>query len=62
MPPETRVETSPKRIRVLLGGEWVADSTDAKLIWEKPYYPTYNEEVDVYVDEVLQERPRTKFS
>jgi uncharacterized protein (DUF427 family) len=41
MPPETRVETSPKRIRVLLGGEWVADSTDAKLVWEKPYYPTY---------------------
>ena len=36
-----RVEDSPKRIRVLLGGEWIADSQNVKLVWEKPYYPTY---------------------
>lgn len=41
MPAETRVETSPKRVRVLLGGAWIADSTAVKLVWEKPYYPTY---------------------
>ncbi|MDX1658721.1 MAG: DUF427 domain-containing protein [Nitriliruptorales bacterium] len=36
-----RVEATGKRVRVLFGGEYVADSTDAKLVWEKPYYPTY---------------------
>jgi uncharacterized protein (DUF427 family) len=36
-----RVERSRKRIRVLLGGELVADTTHALLVWEIPYYPVY---------------------
>lgn len=37
-----RVEPGPgKRIRVIVGGETVADSTRALLVWEKPYYPAY---------------------
>jgi uncharacterized protein (DUF427 family) len=36
-----RVEASRKRIRVLLGGELVADTTHALLVWENPYYPVY---------------------
>ncbi len=36
-----RVEAGPKRIRAYLGGELVADTTDVRLVWEKPYYPTY---------------------
>ena len=36
-----RVEQSHKRIRTYLGGEVIADSTRALLVWEKPYYPTY---------------------
>jgi uncharacterized protein (DUF427 family) len=36
-----RVETSAKRVRVLFGGQIIADSTRPKLVWEKPYYPTY---------------------
>ena len=36
-----RVEGGQKRVRVYLGSEVVADSTDTKLVWEKPYYPTY---------------------
>jgi uncharacterized protein (DUF427 family) len=36
-----RVEPSAKRVRVYLGGEVVADTTRALLVWEKPYYPTY---------------------
>ncbi len=36
-----RVEPSPKRVRVMLGGRTVADSEHALLVWEKPYYPTY---------------------
>lgn len=36
-----RVEDAQKRVRVYLGGEVIADTTNAKLVWEKPYYPTY---------------------
>ncbi len=36
-----RVEPTRKRIRVLLAGELVADTTGALLVWENPYYPTY---------------------
>ncbi len=36
-----RVEDGQKRIRALLGSEVIADSTNAKYVWELPYYPTY---------------------
>lgn len=36
-----RVEDGHKRVRVMLAGEFVADSERVKLVWEKPYYPTY---------------------
>lgn len=36
-----RIETSGKRIRTHLGGEPVADTINARLVWEKPYYPVY---------------------
>ncbi|MFP3915649.1 MAG: DUF427 domain-containing protein [Actinomycetota bacterium] len=36
-----RTERSLKRVRAILGGEVVADSTDVLMVWEKPYYPTY---------------------
>ena len=36
-----RVEDGQKRVRVYLGGEPVADSVNVKLVWEKPYFPTY---------------------
>ena len=36
-----RVEDGPKRVRVYLGGELVADTTHAKLVWEIPYFPQY---------------------
>jgi uncharacterized protein (DUF427 family) len=38
---EIRVETSPKRVRALVRGRPVFDTTAARLVWEKPYYPTY---------------------
>jgi uncharacterized protein (DUF427 family) len=40
-PGAVRVEPTRKRIRVLLAGELVADTTAALLVWETPYYPTY---------------------
>ena len=36
-----KVEDGQKRVRAYLGGEVVADSEHVKLVWEKPYYPTY---------------------
>lgn len=36
-----RIEDGAKRVRVMFGGEVVADSSKVKLVWEKPYYPTY---------------------
>lgn len=43
---QIRIEPSPKRVRVLLGGEYVADTTRALLVWEHPYYPTYHLPLD----------------
>lgn len=36
-----RFETGQKRVRVMFGGETVADTVRPLLVWEKPYYPTY---------------------
>ncbi|MFO7549730.1 MAG: DUF427 domain-containing protein [Acidimicrobiia bacterium] len=36
-----RIEDGLKRVRVYLDGEVVADTTEVKLVWEKPYYPVY---------------------
>jgi uncharacterized protein (DUF427 family) len=36
-----RIEPGAKRIRAYLGGELVADTIRALLVWEIPYYPTY---------------------
>lgn len=38
---QVRVEHGPKRVRVLLVGAYVADTTSVLLVWEHPYYPTY---------------------
>jgi len=38
---DIRVEHSRKRVRILLAGELVADTTAPLLVWEQPYYPTY---------------------
>ncbi|MCI0543678.1 MAG: DUF427 domain-containing protein [Actinobacteria bacterium] len=50
-----RVEPSAKRVRVMLGGEVVADSTDMLMVWEAPYYPTYYfPEADVRTDLLVE--------
>ncbi|KAG5647009.1 hypothetical protein DXG03_001734 [Asterophora parasitica] len=35
------IENSVKRVRVVFGGKYLIDSKQAKLVWEKPYYPAY---------------------
>ncbi len=50
-----RVEKSDKRVRALLGGEVVVDSTASLLVWEVPYYPTYYfPEADVRTDFLVE--------
>ncbi|MGH9125858.1 MAG: DUF427 domain-containing protein, partial [Acidimicrobiales bacterium] len=36
-----KIEHSAKRVRVLLAGELVADTTSPLLVWEVPYFPAY---------------------
>jgi uncharacterized protein (DUF427 family) len=36
-----RVEQSSRQVRVMLGGEVVANTIRPLLVWEVPYYPTY---------------------
>jgi uncharacterized protein (DUF427 family) len=38
---EIRVETGRKRVRGLVGGEVVFDTTRPLLVWEHPYFPSY---------------------
>src|SRR5918996_1496833 len=36
-----RIERSTKQVRVMLGGEIVANTANPLMVWEVPYYPTY---------------------
>src|SRR5271168_3149601 len=57
------VEPAPRRVRAMLGGEVIFDSTRARYVWEWPYYPQYYipvEDVDgrFLVDERREQRLR----
>lgn len=50
-----RVEPGAKRVRVMLGGEIVADTLSPLLVWEVPYFPTYYfPEADVRTDLLVE--------
>ena len=53
-----RVEQSPKRVRVMLNGAWIADSHPL-LVWEWPYYPSYYFPNTDVVGDVLEPTPDT---
>jgi len=36
-----KVLPTPKRIRILHNGTYIADSTKARYVWEHPFYPQY---------------------
>ena len=40
-PFKRRIEGTPRRVRVLFNKKFVADTTEAKFVWEHPYYPNY---------------------
>jgi uncharacterized protein (DUF427 family) len=37
----TKIEASPRRVRLLFNKKWIVDTTSSKLVWEHPYFPTY---------------------
>ena len=41
MPAPTRFEPAQKRVRVMLGGEFIADTTRPLLVWDLPFFPWY---------------------
>src|SRR6185436_4780228 len=53
-----RVESCPKRLRVYLGGQLVADTIRAKLVWEVPHYPAYYVPMSDVAREMLVESAR----
>jgi uncharacterized protein (DUF427 family) len=57
-----RIEPSDKRIRVYLGGQVVADTTRARLVWEVPYYPQYYFPIDDVRRDALLETGQVKSS
>jgi uncharacterized protein (DUF427 family) len=36
-----RVEPAPRRVRGFIGGDLIFDTTEARYVWEVPYYPQY---------------------
>lgn len=57
-----RVEKSGKRVRVMLGGRLVADTTSPLLVWEVPYYPTYYFPAEDVITDLLVETGETRSS
>lgn len=57
-----KVETGARRVRVMLGGEIVADTTSPLLVWEVPYYPTYYFPAEDVNTNVLVETGETRKS
>ena len=56
-----RIEPSMKRVRAVLGGRTVADTSQPLLVWERPYYPTYYlPSADVDVDALGDGNVRTR--
>ena len=57
-----RVEPAQKRVRVMVGGVVVADTTDALYVWEVPYFPHYYFPLADIVPGALEETATTNHS
>lgn len=54
------VEPVPRRVRAVLAGEVVLDTTRANYVWEWPYYPQYYIPVDDIASEFLVDEDQTQ--
>lgn len=57
-----RVEPALKRVRIMLGGVVVADTTNAAYVWENPSYPQYYIPLDDIAPGALKETGTTSRS
>ena len=57
-----RVEVGQKRVRGMVGGEVVVDTTAPLLVWEKPHYPTYYFSADGIRSDLLIDAGETRRS
>lgn len=57
-----RIEDGQKRIRTRIGGVTIADSTNVKMVWEIPYFPTYYFPQDAVRMDLLSDSGETKRS
>jgi uncharacterized protein (DUF427 family) len=55
-----RIEPALKRVRIVFGGEVIADTYDARYVWEIPWYPQYYIPLADIADGVLE--PTTTIS
>ncbi|HWN35559.1 MAG TPA: DUF427 domain-containing protein [Pseudonocardia sp.] len=58
--PTGHVEPVPRRIRAVLGGVTVLDTTSARYVWEWPNYPQYYVPVDDLAPGTLVDEQRTE--
>ncbi|MEQ4301636.1 DUF427 domain-containing protein [Plantactinospora sp. B6F1] len=61
--PIDHIEPCPRRIRALLNGEWVLDTSSARYVWEWQHYPHYYIPLaDVREDLLVDEHDVQQFS
>ena len=58
--PAGHIEPVPRRIRAILGGEVVLDTTNALYVWEWPFYPQYYIPVADLKPDVLADEHHTQ--
>ena len=58
--PAGHIEPVPRRIRAMLGGEVVLDTTNALYVWEWPFYPQYYIPVADLKPDVLADEQHTQ--
>jgi uncharacterized protein (DUF427 family) len=58
--PVDHIEPVPRRIRALLNGQTVLDTTRALYVWEWPYYPQYYVPVDGINADLLVDEDQTQ--
>ena len=58
--PVDHIEPVPRRIRAVLNGQTVLDTTRALYVWEWPYYPQYYVPVDGIIADLLVDEDQTE--
>ena len=58
--PVDHIEPVPRRIRAVLAGEVVLDTTSARYVWEWPFYPQYYVPLDDVRPDLLVDEGRTQ--